>query len=204
MIETELYFFKPNRLLRELSLLLGFEQDPAMSQHDIAKIAGISSSMAHNYVKQFVQDALITIQGESNRTMRYVVNAAGQERSRQLLTLYTREVVHLYALARTVFEKKLCSLYHQGLHTAVLFGAAETGELLYNASLRTPLRVIGVVDNDVNKHHQKFGELEVLPPDVIEHLQPHGVIISAFGKPDEIYADIKHLESQGIRIIKLE
>jgi hypothetical protein len=33
MIEKSLRFFKPNRFLRELFLLLGFEQDPAMSQH---------------------------------------------------------------------------------------------------------------------------------------------------------------------------
>ena len=164
MIETSLRFFKPNRWLRELFLLLGFEQNPAMSQHDIAKLAGISSSMAHNYVKYFVDTGLITVQGETNRTMQYLVTTAGKDCTRDLLAGYFEEVVHLYALAKKEFERKLLNLYRQGLHAAVLFGAAETGELVYNAARHTPLRIIGVVDNDVRKQHQKFGALEVLPP----------------------------------------
>jgi hypothetical protein len=60
-----------------------------------------------------------------------------------------------------------------------------------------------VVDNDVHKQHQKFGELEVLPPTVLESLQPDGVIISAFGRPEEIYAEIKHLQDKGIEVIRL-
>ena len=203
MIEKSLRFFKPNRLLRELSLLLGFEQNPAMSQHDIAKTAGISSSMAHNYVKYFVEEGLITVEGETNRTMQYLVTAAGKDRTHDLLARYFEEVVHLYALAKKEFERKLWNLYCQGVRSAVLFGAAATGELVYNAARHTPIRIIGIVDNDVSKQHQKFGELEVLSPTVIESLQPDGVIISAFGRPQEIYAEIQHLQDKGIAVIRL-
>ena len=203
MIDTTLCLFKPNRLLRELFLLLGFEQNSAMSQHDIARIAGISSSMAHNYVKSFVEQGMITVQGETNRSMQYIVSSSGKERMQTLLALYSEEVVHLYALARQEFERKLCQLYKQGLHTAVLFGAAATGELVYNASRNTPLSVIGVVDNDVNKQHQKLGDLEILPPHVIETLQPDAVIITAFGRPDEIYTEIEHLRDKEIAIVRL-
>jgi predicted transcriptional regulator len=203
MIEKSLRFFKPNRFLRELCLLLGFAQDPAMSQHDIAKIAGISSSMAHNYVKHFAEAGLLTVEGETNRTMQYIVTEAGKDRTNDLLTRYFEEVVHLYALAKKEFERKLWHLYRQGLHSAVLFGAAATGELVYNAARHTPIRIVGVVDNDVHKQHQKFGDLEVLPPTVIESLRPDGVIISAFGKPEEIYTEIKHLQDKGIEVIRL-
>jgi DNA-binding MarR family transcriptional regulator len=202
MIEKTLCFFKPNRFLRELFLLLGLEQDATMSQHEIARIAGISSSMAHNYIKQLIEEGLIAVQGETNRTMQYFLTAAGKERMQELLALYAKEVVHLYTIARKEFEKKLCALYDQGLHSAVLFGAAETGELVYNSARHTPLRVIGVVDNDVSKQHQKFGDLEVLPPGVIERLRPDGVIITAFGSPEEIYAEVKHLEERGIVVIR--
>jgi DNA-binding MarR family transcriptional regulator len=203
MSQKTLRFFKPNRFLRELFLLIGFEQNPALSQHDIARVAGISSSMAHNYVKYFVEQELITIEGKTNRTMRYLVTPTGKQRKQELLALYSEEVVHLYTIAKNEFEKKLRSLVQHGMNTAVLFGAAATGELVYNASLPTPLQIIGVVDNDPHKHHQKFGELEVLPPTVIESLHPDGVIITAFGKPDEIYAEIKHLQDQGIEIVRL-
>ena len=203
MLENRLRFFKPNRFLRELFVLLGFEANPRMSQHDIARIAGISSSMAHNYVKSFVDEGWITVQGETNRTMQYLVSAAGKEHAQELLTLYSADVVHLYVIAKRAFEQKLQNLYQQGLHTAVLFGAAETGELVYNAARHTPLRIVGVVDNDTAKQHLRFGELVVSPPSIIEHLRPDGVIITTFGRPEEIYQEIKHFRDQGIAIIRL-
>ena len=202
-MDMTLCFFKPNRLLRELLLLIGFEKNPAMSQHDIAKVAGISSSMAHNYIKNFTEEGFITVHGKTNRTMRYLVSDPGKEHMQSLLSLYTEEVVHLYALARQEIEKKLRLLYQQGLRTAVLFGAAETGELVFNSARHTPIEVIGVVDNDVNKQHQKWGGLEVMPPQVIEALRPDAVIITAFGRPEEIYTQIKHLEGRGITIVRL-
>jgi DNA-binding MarR family transcriptional regulator len=203
MIEKSLRFFKPNRFLRELFLLLGFAQDPAMSQHNIAKIAGISSSMVHNYVKHFIEQGFITVQGGTNRTMQYLVSAAGKERTQELLTLYSEDVVQLYVIARRAFEQKLQNLYQQGLHTAILFGAAETGELVYNAARYTPLRIVGVVDNTAAKPQALFGELAVLPPGVIEALRPDGVIITTFVRAEEIYQEIKHLQAQGIAIIRL-
>jgi DNA-binding MarR family transcriptional regulator len=203
MIAKTLRFFKPNRFLRELLLLLGLDANPSLSQHEIARIADISSSMAHNYVKDFVDKGLLTIQGTTNRTMRYFVTAAGKEHIQELLPLYSEEVVHLYTLARKAVEQKLRRLYEQGLHTAILFGAAETGELVYNAAQYTPLRIIGVVDNDPGKQHRQFGALAVAPPSIIEQLHPDGVIITAFGRPDEIYQDIKYLQERGINIIRL-
>ncbi len=203
MIEKGLRFFKPNRPSRELSLLLGFEQNPTMSQHDIARLAGISSSMAHNYVKAFVDQGLIQIHGTTNRTMRYVVTPAGQARTQELLAQYAEEVVHLYTLAKHECARKLQNLHRQGLCNVVLFGAAATGELVYNAAQQTPLRILGVVDNDPAKHHHRFGELEVLPPSVISRLRPDGVIITAFGRPDEIYEQIRHLQDDGIQVVRL-
>lgn len=203
MIESTLRFFKPNRLLREFLLLLGLEANPHMSQHEIARIAGISSSMAHNYVKYFIAKGFITVQGETNRTMQYLVSPAGKEQTHTLLSLYSAEVVQLYTLARQACEHKLQRLYQQGVRTAVLFGAAETGELVYNATQHTPLHILGVVDNDAAKQGRKFGAFTVSSPRLIEQVDPDGVIITALGRPDEIYQDIKHLEKRGIKIFKL-
>jgi predicted transcriptional regulator len=107
MMDMALCFFKPNRLLRELLLLIGFEKNPTMSQHDIARVAGISSSMAHNYIKNFTAEGFITVHGKTNRTMRYLVSDTGKEHIQTLLSRYTEEVVHLYALAKQEIEKKL-------------------------------------------------------------------------------------------------
>lgn len=203
IMDMALCFFKPNRLLRELLLLIGFEKNPTMSQHDIARVAGISSSMANNYIKNFTAEGFITVHGKTNRTMRYLVSDTGKEHIQSLLSRYTEEVVHLYAFAKQEIEKKLNDLYLSGLQTAVLFGAAETGELVFNAARHTPVEVIGIVDNDINKQHQKFGGLEVMPPQVLEVLRPDAVIITAFGRPEEIYIQIKHLEGEGIAIVRL-
>ena len=99
--------------------------------------------------------------------------------------------------------QRLTELAGEGIKRLVLFGAATTGELVYQAARRTPVEIAAVVDNDSTKQGTPFGHLVVLAPSAIESFTPDGVLIAAFGRPDEIYQQIKHLKEKGIEIIRL-
>ena len=81
---------------------------------------------------------------------------------------------------------RLHQLYEAGIKRIVVFGAAETGELINSAVQATPLQIVGWVDNDVAKHQRAFGELTVSSPDHIEHYSPDAVLIASSAKPDAI------------------
>ena len=117
-----------------------------------------------------------------------------------MLVEYTLETTGLYQDAKEEFAQKLQKIYDEGIHNAVLFGAGETAEILYNASKSKDLEIIGIVDNDPDKQGNLFGNLIIQPPEFIERINPDGVIIASVGRQDEIHAQINSLSNKGIAI----
>jgi len=143
---------------------------------------------------------LISIKGKTNRTMSYNITSKGLKEKTSLLVAYTLETTGLYQDAKQEFAQKLQIIYDEGIHNAVLFGAGETAEILYNASKSKDLEIIGIVDNDPDKQGKLFGNLIIQPPGFIERINPDGVIIASVGRQDEIHAQINSLSDKGIAI----
>jgi predicted transcriptional regulator len=202
MVNVGLEFFRPTKVMRELYVLLSLDETH-VSQHELARRVGVSSSMANNYMKDLVSQGLIAASGHTNRTMKYAVTPKGNARLTRLMGMYSREIARLYSIAKREVEKRLQELHREGIKSVVLFGAAETGELVYSAAKNTPVRIVGWVDNDVTKHELRFGEIRVSPPALIQSLQPDAVLIASSGKTDEIRRQLTDLPEKGIAVVTL-
>ena len=200
MNDNGLKFFKHSPLFKRLLILAAIEKDPHISQNNLAEEVGLTSSMINNYIRELSKEELISIQGKTNRTMSYNLTPRGIRVKMTLLITYTLETTGLYQDAKQEFARKLQEVYDEGIHNAVLFGASETAEILYNASKSLDLEIIGIVDNDPDKQGKLFGNLIIQPPEFIERINPDGVIIASVGRQDEIYEQINSLSSKGISI----
>ena len=200
MNNNGLKFFKHSPLFKRLLILSAVEKNPHISQNNLANEVGLTSSMVNNYIRDLSKKELIRIKGNTNRTMNYNLTPKGFEEKMSLLVAYSLETTGLYQDAKQEFAQRLKEIYEEGVHNAVLFGAGETAEILYNASKSLDLEIIGIVDNDPNKQGKLFGNLIIQPPDFIERISPDGVIIASVGRQDEIYKQINSLSSKGIAI----
>jgi len=196
-------FSKPTTRLRELLILSAIAENANISQNALAEKAGIVSSMANNYIKDFIKRGLITVTGQTNRDKAYSLTEKGHQLRNNLAIAYCIESTKTYLDVKNRFAARLCELAREGIRRVVLYGAAETGEIALNAAGRTPLRFVGVVDGDETKHGAEFGGFTVRPPSDIPLMQPDAVLIASFAHRDEIYDSIRHLESQGIAIRQL-
>lgn len=203
MVDASLKFLRPTKIMRELFVLLSLEETQQLSQHQLARKIGVSSSMAHNYMRTLMDQGLVTASGQTNRCMRYAVTSRGNDRKAHLMSGYSKEIARLYSIAKQEVEGRLHELFNQGLKTVVLFGAAETGELVLSAAKTTPMRIVGWVDNDVTKHGKRFGELQVSSPAIIEALRPDGVVIASSGQTEEIHYQLRNLAQKGITVATL-
>jgi len=203
MHDNGLKFLKHSPLLKRLLILAAIEKNSQLSQNNLAKEVGLTSSMVNNYIRELSKEGLISVKGNTNRTMSYNLTSQGLKEKMTLLIIYTLETTDLYLDAKQEFARRLQKIYEEGVHNAVIFGAGETGEILYNASKPLDLEIIGVVDNDPQKQGKLFGNLIIQPPAYIERIMPDGVIIASVGRQDEIYEQIKQLEKKGILIIRL-
>ena len=196
-------YLNPTKRSRRLSVLMSIRNEPSASQHKIAKFSNLSSSMVNNYIKCLKAEGVITVAGKTNRTQSYHLTTHGQNELRESLLAYSSEIVQLYSAVKCEITQILSGFYHEGIRTLVLFGVAETAEVVFAAIKQSPLVVIGVVDSDPAKQGNLFNGLIVREPQKLEEINPDAVVITSFGKQDEIHECIRDIVGDKIKIKKL-
>lgn len=196
-------FFSPNKALRRLALLFAIHENPQISQHAIGRLVHLSSSMVNNYIKMFKGEGLVNMLGDTNRTQSYHLTAHGARALRKTLLSYSAEIVQIYGAVKRELSNILNGFYEEGIRTVVLFGAAETAEIVHAAIKDTELIVIGIVDSDASKHGKPFNGLIIRPPDMLLKMAPDAVVITSFGRQEEIFVSIQKIVGSQMRIKKL-
>lgn len=135
--------------------------------------------MVNNYIKWLKQEGDITVLGKTNRTQQYHLSEAGRVMLRKLLLDYSAEIVRLYGSVKEEIPNILKGFYNEGIRTVVLFGVAETVEIVYAAANRIALVIIGVVDSDGSKQGRIFNGLKIRSPEDIREIRPDAVVITS-------------------------
>ncbi len=196
-------FFTPTKMLRRLNVLLAIYNDSKSSQHKIGKITHLSSSMVNNYIKEFLDKKLITIKGKTNRTQSYHLTTLGQKELMSLLLDYSAEIIQLYSSSKYEVAEKLNSLQEEGIKEVALFGAAETAEVVHVAIKDSSLIVKAIVDSDPKKHGTPFNGLKIQSPEILKKIKVDAIVITSFGKQEEIYQMIRKMFGDKIKVKKL-
>jgi len=196
-------YLTPTKRFRRLSVLLSIHNTPGASQHKLGELTFLSSSMVNNYIKDLKAENLLTVSGKTNRTQKYHLTSDGLSVLTQSLLSYSAEIVRLYGTVKTEISNILNGFYKEGIRSIVLFGVAETAEIVYAAIKQTQLEITGVVDSDVNKQGRVFNGLKIQSPDQLEKIKPDAVVITSFGRQEEIYHQVRRLAGDEIEIKKL-
>ena len=203
MFKNHLTFLQPTATYRELILLEEIGRNPKVTQSLLAQKAGIVPAMVNNYIKNFVKDRLIIVNGNKTRNMMYTLTPQGERRKFNLLLSYVKETVALYKNAKEGLKARLYEFKAEGIRRVILYGAADTAELTFNAAEEIGLEILGIVDSDNRKQGKEFLGKKIANPTVIKEMIPDAVVISSFGYQNQIYEEIKMLEQNGIKVRKL-
>jgi DNA-binding MarR family transcriptional regulator len=196
-------FLSPTKAFRRFSVLLTIHHSSDISQQQIGERTHLSSSMVNNYIKQLKSEGQISVCGTTNRNQSYHLTASGHRELIESLILYSADVIRLYGNAKHEFAKLIDKFYAEGVREVVLFGAAETAEVVYAAIRSSSIKVIGVVDSDVNKQGKAFERLTIQPPTTLKTLNPDAIIVTSFGQQEGICQTIKDLVGDAIPIKRL-
>jgi DNA-binding MarR family transcriptional regulator len=203
ILNNQLTFLQPTASYRELILLEEIGRNPKVTQNELALKAGVVPAMVNNYIKNFVKDELLLVEGNKTRNVRYGLTPEGERRKFNLLLSYIKETVTLYKNAKEALKTRLKEFKDESIHRIVLFGALDTAELAYNAAEEIGIDVLGVVDSDETKQGREFLGKVIQSPTMIREIAPDAVVISSFGFQNQIYDAIKQLEENGIKVRKL-
>ncbi len=73
------------------------------------------------------------------------------------------------------------------------FGASSTCEVVLSCLNCVDIKVITVVDNDKNKHGNLIFGYVIMPPESLNTLDLDGILITSFGRYEEIREDLKKI-----------
>jgi predicted transcriptional regulator len=193
-------FLLPNKLYRQLSVLLAIRTKSRISQHQIAKLTHLSSSMVNNYMKELQGKKWITIDGKTNRTHSYHLTPVGQAELISLLLNYSSEIIQLYTAAKREVAERIKNLCSEGVHKVALFGAAETAEVVHAAAKDLPLQIEAVVDSNPARQGMRFNGLTIQAPEELKEKNIDAILITSFARQTEIQDLIKNLLGDSVKI----
>lgn len=199
------HFLSPGKSLRELSLLLAVHHGSRVTQSMLAEETNLSPARVNSYLKELSGQGHLSIRPRNQRDYHYSLSPVGEDRLGALLLDFSAEIVRLYAQVKRELARRLAQqLPLERRCRVVLFGAADTAELVIQALQEVPLaEIVGLVDNNQDKWGQQVLGHSVLPPTVLLSLRPDFLIVSSFGRQREIVDSIHWLRERGVEIITL-
>lgn len=204
MSATPYGFFKPGKDTRVLSLLEGIHTSGRTSQNELGTKADLSGAMVNKYIKDLQAGGLVNPIPINGKCFEYQLTAKGETARNQMMGQYCAEIVRIYSSLKQSLLSKFEDLHKNGATTLALFGASETCEIVYNALKDTNFRIATVVDNDPRKQGEPFFGHIIASPEVLAHIRCDAVIITSFGKQEEIYEHcLKFQAQQTFNIIRL-
>lgn len=204
MLISDGKYLKPSKDTRVLAILDSLAQNSGQSQYELGRRLNLSGAMINQYLRQLKRDELVEYLPVNGKSYKYVLTENGEMSRRRMFSDYSSETIRLYTTVKSYILEKLGPLEQEGLLRLALFGASETCEVVMSAIKDTGFKVLVLVDNDPAKHGKVFGGHPVTVPGVLEQLDVDAVVITSFGKQDEIHRQIKPLaESRGFKVVRI-
>lgn len=197
-------YIKPSKETRVLAILDSLSQDSALSQFELGRRLKLSGAMVNQYLKLLQEKNLIEFRPVNGKSYRYVLTSGGEKSRRKMFSDYSSETIRLYTNIKDFILSKLRSLELRGRKKIALFGASETCEVVLSALRDTGFQVVAIVDNDVDKHGALFHGYVISSPVVLDQVDCQAVVITSFGRQDEIYQQLQPVSSKrGLETVRL-
>jgi predicted transcriptional regulator len=204
MIIHERQFIKPSKAARMLSILDALAMDSSQSQHALSQGSCLSGAMVNQYLREMQAQGLLRYVPANGKSFHYLLTEQGEEMRRRMFAEYSSELVRLYTAFKNAIMAKLQDLTQRGVRKVALFGASETCELALVAMRESRFEVVALVDNDPEKHGKIFHGQVISSPRVLEDARCQAIIVTTFGRQDEICAQVAPLaRSKHMEIVRL-
>jgi DNA-binding MarR family transcriptional regulator len=138
-------FLRQSDALRDLRALEAIEQDPSVSQRELASQLGVAVGVANACVRTLVRKGMIKIRGESNRSITYHLTKEGLLHKSRLAMEWTRNTVDFYRQARRDVARRLDAIARLGEKGLVLAGDEALAEIGVIVAAEAGVTILAVV-----------------------------------------------------------
>jgi predicted transcriptional regulator len=196
-------FVKPTKDSRILAMLENLNINSCISQYDLAQKTELSGAMINVYLKELSAKGLIEQKPLNGKSYSYEITANGEAQRSSMLGEYCAEIVQVYSTLKRSIQAKLCALQTVSCKNIALFGASETCEVTIATLKNMHFRIMAIVDNDLEKQGTLFLGHVIYPPKILEALDLHAIIITSFGRQQEIYEQLQILLEKNVNPLQI-
>lgn len=199
-------FLKPTEHLRNLQLLEEISKDPDVSQRRLSQQIGIALGVTNACLKKMINKGLVKAKGINHKRIAYYLTPKGFTEKTRLTYRFLQHTISFYSTIKDRISNRLSALFQAGHRRIICYGAGEVMEVAFIILNETnrELLILGIVDDDKNKHGKKMFGFEVQDPEIIKELKPDAVLVTSIRYKDKILRNLNNSkELKGINFYLL-
>lgn len=197
-------YLKPSKETRVLAILDSLASDSGLSQFELGRRLCLSGAMINQYLRSLQEQELVRFTPLNGKSYRYELTEKGNASRERMFADYSCETIQLYTTVKRFVQSKLDGLVEQGKERLVLFGASETCEVVLSALAGSNFQILALLDNAQGKQGRSFHGHVISHPAILEQLDCDAVVITSFGKQNEIYDQLLPLsQRKGFLIVRI-
>jgi DNA-binding MarR family transcriptional regulator len=189
-------FYKPGEPLRDLQFLRELEQNPNLSQRELAHKLDIALGLTNACLKKMIRRGWIKIKKIPPRRIGYYLTPHGFTEKSKLTYRFLSNTIHHYNSAKQGIAKKLLSLQDEGIKRIAFYGVSDEMEIAYITLSGVKLELVGIVDDDPGKQNMEFFDFVIGSPEKLLHWKPDAVLITSVETRDQIRKQLEHWPSR--------
>ena len=194
MPDLENRFLKPTDHLRSLQLLEEISKDSTVSQRKLSQRLGVALGVTNACLKKMINKGFVKVQGVNHKRIAYYLTPQGFSEKAKLTYHFLEYTIRYYSDLKKNINARLTLLSQAGHRKIICYGAGEVSEVAFIILHETDLGllVLGIVDDDTDKHGKKLCGFMVQSPEVIPQLKPDAVLITSIRYRDKIMDNLNN------------
>ncbi len=184
-------FLKPSEDLKNLQLLEEISRDSSASQRKLSQRLGVALCVTNACIKKMVKKGYVKIKGINHKRISYYLTPEGFSEKSRLTYHFLEYTINYYVRLKNNISSKLAMFSKEGIRRVIYYGAGEVMEVAFITLHETNLELLGIVDDDKDKHGKKMFGFFIQGPESIKELKPDAVIITSIRYKDKIAQNLK-------------
>lgn len=130
----------------DLEILNHIEENPDITQADLATRLGVAVGSVNWYIKRLVNKGYIKVTQMQRRRLRYLLTPQGLSEKARLTREFMQMSLHWYRLTREDSKRFLAEIKQAGFDTVCIEGDGDLAEIIYLSCLEAGVEVSDELD----------------------------------------------------------
>lgn len=192
-------FLKETETLRDLRALEEIENNPGLSQRELASSLNVALGIANSCIHTLVRKGLVKIRGENNRSITYHLTKKGLIHKGLLAMEWTKNTIDFYRQARQQVALGLAFLAQERIKTIVLYKMSELTEIAVIVAVEAGVEIVGIIASKDTCPKDNFLGVPVGGLELLKGKRPDAVVVCRELNHNELHVLERELKNNEIK-----